>query len=366
MATDDRVTWIEGTEGCWRMGLCDPIPRLAGCVKALTWYGERWPWPVARRQVATSGAVLFVTWGTPLEVSLGGSSSSFSAFVAGVADRPALTPHAGTQDGIGVHLSALGVSRLLGVAGAELANRCVALDEVLGRDAEALMERLWGAATASRRVAMVEAALVERLGAGPILSPEVVWAWEKLCCQPLAHVAELAAEVGWSRTRLASPSRSGSHRSASLGSSASKGLAGFWPKARPRSPRSLPALATTTRRASAATCLPWPAALPRSWLPSSVRVGLQTRDIRPRQPRRCCLILAEVNERTVAPVPAHAAASRRWPLTPSWPRSAGTVACASLPACPVRHRASTATCWHSPASSTHRHIWASATPTATN
>jgi AraC-like DNA-binding protein len=204
MATDDRVTWIEGTEGCWRMRLCDPSPRLAGCVKALTWYGERWPGPVARRQVATSGAVLFVTWGAPLEVSLGGFSSSFSAFVAGVADRPALTGHTGTQEGIGVHLSALGVSRLLGVAGAELANRCVALDEVLGRDAEALMDQLWGAATASRRVAMVEAALVERLGAGPILSPEVEWAWEKLCCQPLAHVAELAAQVGWSRTRLAS------------------------------------------------------------------------------------------------------------------------------------------------------------------
>lgn len=36
---------------------------MAGCVKALTWYGERWPGPVSRRQVATSGAVLFVTWG---------------------------------------------------------------------------------------------------------------------------------------------------------------------------------------------------------------------------------------------------------------------------------------------------------------
>jgi len=121
-----------------------------------------------------------------------------------VQDRPALTRHAATQEGIGVHLSALGVSRLFGVAGGELANRCVALDEVLGADAETLMDRLSSAATASRRVALAEAALVERLGRGPKLSPEVVWVWEKLCSQPLAHVADLATEVGWTRTRLAS------------------------------------------------------------------------------------------------------------------------------------------------------------------
>jgi AraC-like DNA-binding protein len=204
MAADERVTWIEGAEGCWRMGVLAPGPRLAGCVKALTWYGERWPGPVSRRQVATSGAVLFVTWGTPLEVSLGGNSSSFSAFVSGVQDRSAHTRHAGIQEGIGVHLNALGVSRLLGVAGAELANRCVALDEILGQGAETLADQLSGAATPSRRRVLLERTLVERLGAGPILSPEVVWVWGTLRSQPLARIADLAAEVGWSRTRLAS------------------------------------------------------------------------------------------------------------------------------------------------------------------
>ncbi|MHB1712884.1 MAG: helix-turn-helix domain-containing protein [Acidimicrobiales bacterium] len=204
MAADDPSTWIEGTEGHWRMGLLAPRPRLAGCVKALTCYGERWPAPVSRRQVATSGAVVFVTWGAPMEVSIGGVSSSFRAFVAGVQDRPARTGHEGSQDGIGVHLSALGVSRLLGLPGAELANRCVALDEILGHGAEALADRLSGAATASRRVALVERALVERLGAAPILSPEVVWVWRTLRSQPSARVADLADEIGWSRTRLAS------------------------------------------------------------------------------------------------------------------------------------------------------------------
>jgi AraC-like DNA-binding protein len=204
MVVPDPSTWIEGAERRWRMGLFAPTARLAGCVKALTWYGERWPGPMSRRQVATSGAVVFVTWGAPLEVHLGGTSSSFSAFVAGVQDRPAHARHAGIQEGIGVHLNALGVSRLLGVAGAELANRCVALDEILGHGAESLADQLSGVATPSRRVALVERALVERLGATPILSPEVVWVWGKLRSQPSVRIANLAADVGWSRTRLAS------------------------------------------------------------------------------------------------------------------------------------------------------------------
>jgi AraC-like DNA-binding protein len=203
MAVDDPVTWLEDTAGRWHLGARRPSPRLAGYVKALTCYQERWPGPVSRRQVATSGAVMFVTWDAPLQVTLGGSSSSFRGFVAGVQDQPATTGHSGAQAGIGVHLSALGVSALLGAPGADLANRCVALDEVLGRGAEALVDRLSGA-TPRGRLALVEAILAERLGSGPRLSPEVVWAWKALQAKPTAHVADLATAIGWSRTRLAS------------------------------------------------------------------------------------------------------------------------------------------------------------------
>ncbi len=204
MALSDPDTWTEGAEGRWRMGLLAPTPRLAGYVKALTCYGERWPGPISRRQVATSGAVVVVAWGAPMEVSIGGVSSSLAAFVAGVQDRPARTGHGGSQEGVGAGLSALGVSALLGVPGAELANRCVGLDEVLGHAGEALVDQLSSEPTPAGRMALVEATLAGRLGGGPIVSPEVVWVWRKLCSEPLAPIADLAAEVGWSRTRLAS------------------------------------------------------------------------------------------------------------------------------------------------------------------
>lgn len=194
----------EATEDPWRMRVFSPMPPLAGWVRALTWYRESWPASMSRRQVATSGAVVFVTWGAPLQVSLGGASASFSAFAAGVSDRPARTEHAGCQEGIGVHLSALGVCRLLGVRGAELANRCVDLSEMLGRDADELVDRLGGVAKPARRVSLVQAALAGRAGLGPEPAPEVIWAWHTLRLAPSVRVADLATEVGWSRTRLAS------------------------------------------------------------------------------------------------------------------------------------------------------------------
>lgn len=127
-----------------------------------------------------------------------------SGVCAGVQDQPVRTGHTGSQEGIGVHLSALGVAAVFGVPGVELANRCVDLAEILGHDGEALMDKLSGVTTPRRRITPVEAALAERLGRNSRLAPEVVWVWGKLRGKPSARVAELAAEIGWSRTRLAS------------------------------------------------------------------------------------------------------------------------------------------------------------------
>ncbi len=195
---------VAASEGLWQMRVFGPIPPLAGWVRALTWYRECWPRPTSRRQVATSGAVLFLTWGAPLKVRFGGASSSLSAFAAGVSDRPALTEHEGRQEGVGVHLSALGVCGLFGVAGAELANCCVDLSAIFGRDAGDLLHCVGAVASPARKVALLQAALARRVGRGLQPAPEVMWACETLCVTPSVRVADLAAEVGWSRTRLGS------------------------------------------------------------------------------------------------------------------------------------------------------------------
>ncbi len=103
-----------------------------------------------------------------------------------------------------MHLRALGVCGLLGVSGAELANRCVDLSELLGRDANDLVGRVAAVASPARKVALVQAALARRVGRGLEPASEVTWACQRLCRAPSFRVADLAAELGWSRTRLAS------------------------------------------------------------------------------------------------------------------------------------------------------------------
>ena len=61
-------TMAEETEARWHVRVFAPIPALAGWVRALTWYQESWPGSISRRQVAMSGAVMFLNWDAPLEV----------------------------------------------------------------------------------------------------------------------------------------------------------------------------------------------------------------------------------------------------------------------------------------------------------
>lgn len=59
-------------------------------------------------------------------------------------------------------------------------------------------------ASPAGKVALVQAALVRRVGRRVQPAPEVIWACKTLCKTPSVRVADLAAEVGWSRSRLAS------------------------------------------------------------------------------------------------------------------------------------------------------------------
>ena len=117
---------------------------------------------------------------------------------------PALAEHSGHQEGVGVHLSALGFCDLLGVSGAGLAKRCVDLSEILGRDADKLACRVGAAASPDRKVAVLQTALAGRVRDSPGLAPGLIWAFRTLSASPSVRVGELAFEVGWSRKRLAS------------------------------------------------------------------------------------------------------------------------------------------------------------------
>jgi len=103
-------------------------------------------------------------------------------------------------EGMQVRLSPLVAHAVLG-ATADSAGAVVALDDLWGRDAGRIEERLRATPTWDERFALAEDALVRRLAWAA--DPEVAFAWAQMeASQGQVRVEDVAAEVGWSRKRL--------------------------------------------------------------------------------------------------------------------------------------------------------------------
>jgi AraC-like DNA-binding protein len=107
-----------------------------------------------------------------------------------------------------VRLSPLVARGVLGVPPGEL-DGFVALEDVWGREAGRIRERLSDASSWPERFAQTEALLERRGTERALVDPEVAWAWRRIVRgRGMIRVETLASEVGWSRKRLWSRFRS--------------------------------------------------------------------------------------------------------------------------------------------------------------
>jgi AraC-like DNA-binding protein len=198
------VSSHEGEGYAWTMAHGRPHPGLSGVVTgAYCGYAERADTAFRRREAATGNVALIISFGDPIDVvEMSQSSSSgrrVTSFVAGLHEGYAVTQYQGPQQGVQVDLTPLGAGRLLG-APREVANECVPLDDVLGRFAHELTDRLASAAGWGERFALLDRVLLERAADGPGPDPAVAWAWSQLArSHGKVPVSVLADEIGWSR-----------------------------------------------------------------------------------------------------------------------------------------------------------------------
>jgi AraC-like DNA-binding protein len=176
-----------------------PAPALRGVVHRVADFHERSA-PLRRLESPLAGVVLIVSLGPDMEID----GRRAGSFVAGVWDRPTVTGHYGEQAGYQLYLDLIASRRLLGVPASELANRLVALEDVLGSFAAELTERLADAPGAKERHAVAQRLLTARLSEEPAAPREVVYAFTRLrATRGAAAIESLATEVGWSRRHLA-------------------------------------------------------------------------------------------------------------------------------------------------------------------
>ncbi|MZG13469.1 helix-turn-helix domain-containing protein [Streptomyces sp. SID5914] len=126
-----------------------------------------------------------------------------ASLVRGLSSGPGISLHGGYAHGLLLELTPLGATLLLGVPGAELRDRIVPLEALLGREAHVLVARLLGQPAWPQRFALLDAWLSGRIDVAPPLAPGVVRAWRRLTASGgRVPVGDLLEELGGSR-RLA-------------------------------------------------------------------------------------------------------------------------------------------------------------------
>jgi AraC-like DNA-binding protein len=180
-----------------------PHPTLRRHVSRYCGYRERTVHPVRRRELPGADVTLIVSLGPELRL-LEPCPATHTSFVAGLDERSAVTEHDGEAAGIEVTLTPFAAHQLFRVPMHTLAHSVVELDDVLGAEADRLAERLHDAPTWPARFRTLDNTIHRRIADAPEPSPSVTWAYRRLVATGgRVRVGAVAAELGWSRKRLA-------------------------------------------------------------------------------------------------------------------------------------------------------------------
>jgi AraC-like DNA-binding protein len=210
MAISDRLIRIDAHDdgvNRWEMARIAVPPPLAGLIDAYADYHEQTGGFSVRRELPHAEGVLIVNLGETIAITAGDGGmirlSAGEAFAAGIHLRPALSHSSGAQAGMHVFLPLLTLRRLLGIPMDEMIDRVVPLDTLLGPAARTLGEALVAAPTRAARVALLDAALTERLARCAPLCCNQTHAIALLRTRPDLDIADIARDIGWSRKHLA-------------------------------------------------------------------------------------------------------------------------------------------------------------------
>jgi len=179
-----------------------PTPPLAEFVDYV-WASQGAPAHAVERVVPTGTVELVVSLvedGRRIFTGAGHGRRFSGALVAGAYRRPFTFDTRENASVVGAHFKPGRAGVVLGVPPGELTDRHVELEELWGRRAGALRERLCAATTTEQRFAILEAELAARL-ARRQAHPAVTCALD-LLARPEARVGDIAKSAGLSQRRL--------------------------------------------------------------------------------------------------------------------------------------------------------------------
>ena len=188
-----------------------PPAALRPLVAWYSGYREAGAPPARHRGLPSPWLTLIVTLDEPLTIGEHPDprqpASQHQVLVGGLHTAPAVVTHDGRQSGIQLGLTPQGARVLLGAPAGTLAGLDLEGEEVIGRFAAELQDRVRSAGSWPDRFAVLDALLSARAGpTGPIrdaIAPEVAYAWQTLLAtRGAVSVAGLAQHTGWSARHL--------------------------------------------------------------------------------------------------------------------------------------------------------------------
>lgn len=166
---------------------CSPSPSLAPYVAQYSGYWQQGLPPAIHRGLPSPYLTVIFTIAHPLRVTghpdPAQAPSSWRTLIGGLHLTPATIAHDGAQSGIQAMVTPLGARRLLGLPAGEIAGLDIEAPALLGREAEAVSDRLADTDDWPARFAVVDQflrRLAERNDARPELPPHLVAAWNML------------------------------------------------------------------------------------------------------------------------------------------------------------------------------------------
>lgn len=129
--------------------------------------------------------------------------AAFDALVGGLHTRPAVLAYDTEMFGIELDMTPAGARSLLGVPAGELRSSVVSLEEVIGRNAPAMLEALDTARTWSERFSVLDRFLEARRESRRPARAELEHAWRLIVSSGgRRQVSAVADAVGWGRRHL--------------------------------------------------------------------------------------------------------------------------------------------------------------------
>jgi AraC-like DNA-binding protein len=196
----------EFPDGYWQSFRWMPHPELALLLRGYNGYFESSSRPIRRRELPSGEVALIISLGPQwrlIDPATGGSAGTLRTFVAGLDDTYSLVESETPGAAIQVDFTPIGARQLLQLPMHLVSKRTTELTDLLGSQADRLVEQLAEALDWQSRFLALDNFLLSRIRQYRRSTREIDWAWQQLdLSRGSVRVQKISEELGWTRKRL--------------------------------------------------------------------------------------------------------------------------------------------------------------------